>query len=393
MARLSNSVSIAITGGVPSWFSSLADKQWATPLNNATAIANNQHWLGASSVKPTGPAGTHTAIILSWTGMGADQSRKWIYMGRQGGHSEWHGNEVYSCDLMSESPQWTRRRNPSAGTATGTQTVMSDGRPVTDHTCSSHVSAEGRWFWCGTNALPNGSLSHNPWWEYSVASSAETISGGADDWINRGSGHANPSGALGVHGLALWDPIDRQILVFHDNNSSPSVEFQSIDNFGGSAALTNTNALNTASYIQGAIMPTQRIVVVRALDVYWWLKLTSNATKQSAWQSLSASGTAPSQTNAFHWHEASGAFLTWDSSTGLRKLTPTVNGSGNLTGLAWSAVAGAGGNAPTGGDETINGMFNKVQMIDDMGNGDSALIVVPRYAAPDVYVMRLSGGV
>ena len=38
-------------------------------------------------------------------------------------------------------------------------------------------------------------------------------------------------------------------------------------------------------------------------------------------------------------------------------------------------------------------MYNKIQLIQDMGNGEAALVVVPRYGSPDVYVMRLSGAV
>ena len=41
------------------------------------------------------------------------------------------------------------------------------------------------------------------------------------------------------------------------------------------------------------------------------------------------------------------------------------------------------------GTGPVAGMYNKIQMIDDMGNGDSALVIVPTYSNPDLFVVRI----
>jgi hypothetical protein len=39
-------------------------------------------------------------------------------------------------------------------------------------------------------------------------------------------------------------------------------------------------------------------------------------------------------------------------------------------------------------------MYSKISLINDMGNGNAALVIVPRWSAvSDVWVMRLTGAV
>lgn len=324
--------------------------------------------------------------------MGMDQTRKMIFMLHNGGHNDYHGNEVYSCDLSLASPVWVRRRNPSTPTGSGHITKFSDGRPCSDHTTNLHIEAEGRWFTPGmasTNYF--GYANYQQWWEYKPFDGSGTISGQADDWVDLGSGH--PSDDQSVKGLALWDSVDRQIIVSlpSGSNSGVHIAYQSIDNMSGSAVLNNTNDHGITSSPCGAIDTTNRILLLRGDTLYKWIKLTSNATKTGSYNTLSVTGTPPAAANAFHWHSPSNAFITWDQSGGLYKLTPTVS-SGNYTSAVWTQVSGAGGPTPAM-DAQMQGMWNKIQLINDMGNGDSALVVVPKYGTTDVYVMRLTGAV
>ena len=373
MARLSNSVPIQVSGAVPAWFSALSHKQWATPVSN---------WLGASGVIPSPlPGGNtgHLSVVGAWCGMGVDPTRKTLFMLHNGGHNDYYGNEVYSCDLSLSSPVWVRRRDPSTPTGSGNISSFADGTPCSDHTTNLHVSAEGRWFTPGMSSTNYvGSANYNQWWEYLPTT---------DAWVNLGSSHAG--NGLSVAGLALWDSVDRQILVFHNNNTSPSVEFQSIDDMSGSAALTNTQPLATGGGMMGSIDTTNRIVLIRWNSTYYYLKLTNNTTKQAAWSSVSVSGTEPPNTYQMHWHAPSGAFLSWDGSSGISKLTPTVSG-GNYTSAVWSTVSGFTGSAPSS-SSTL--MYNKINIISDMGDGSAAFIVVPRYGNPDTYVCRITGAV
>lgn len=236
-----------------------------------------------------------------------------------------------------------------------------------------------------------GYASYHQWWEYKPFSGTGTISGQPEDWVDLGSGHPGDDGS--VKGVALWHAADRQIIVIlpSGSNSGVHVLYQSIDNMSGSAVLTNTNDHGVSAGPQAAIDTTNNILLMRGDTVYKWLKLTSSATKTGAYNTLSVTGTPAPYTSAFHWHAPSNAFITWDGSGGLYKLTPTVS-SGNYTSAVWTQVAGAGGATPVL-DGLMNGMWNKVQLVNDMGNGNSALVIVPRYASPDVYVMRLTGAV
>ncbi len=132
--------------GAPAWFLEQRHERWTTPVSN---------WLGASDVKDplatTAPnSGTtgHAAIITAWTGMGADQTRKMIWMAGNGGHADYAGNEVYSCDLNVDSPAWIRRRNASPAPSNNQQvwTKWADATPPADHSGMHQVAAEGRWF-------------------------------------------------------------------------------------------------------------------------------------------------------------------------------------------------------------------------------------------------------
>lgn len=388
---VSNTFSVSVNNPpVPAWFGSLAHKQWATPLNNATSIAANRHWLGASNVIDPGYGlgylGSATGRLSEWTGMGADQSRKWIFMLHNGGHNSSFGNEVYSCDLTQETPMWTRRRNATVPSGSGNLTKWSDGRPVSDHTVNLTIEAEGRWFTPGMSSTNySGFQNYQQWWEYSPVT---------DDYIDLGATHPSPSPGDAVGSMACWDPLHRQIIVQLPNNSTgPGVIYQSIDNMSGAAALVRNQSLPSTT-ASGGVDTTNRVLMLRMNGIYYCWSLASNATKQAAPVQLSASGTQANTTQQMYWHPASNAWITWDFGTGnLKKLTPTVSG-GNYTALAWSAsIAGAGGNSPSGASGLLSLMYNKVNFIQDMGDGTSALVVVPRHASPDVYVCRLTGAI
>lgn len=381
---VSNTFSVSVNNpAVPAWFSALSHKQWTSPMSN---------WLGASGVIPSplpGGATGHRSLVDAWTGMGVDQSAKKLFMLFNGGHNDYYGNEAYSCDLSIASPAWTRLRNPSTvSPTTGTITTYDDGRPATSHSTNSHAAAEGRWFMLGMPSTQYiGSARYGQWWEFDTS---------ANDYINLGSTHA--TNGLSVAGLALWDSVDRQFLVLHNNNTSPSIEYQSIDNMSGSPALTCTQALNIGGSMTGDIDTTNRVLLVRGggTGTTFCRRINTTANKQAAWTSVPITGTPPNDTCQLHWHAPSSAFLTWSSGQGLLKLTPTVSG-GTYTGATWSTVTGFSGITPA--THTGPGMYSKINMIRDMGDGTAAFIVLSRYANPasvsgaDLCVCRLTGAV
>lgn len=391
--------SVSVVGAsVPAWFGALAHKQWATPVHNATAIAANRHWLGASSViDPLALShGAHAGIIEEWTGMGVDETRKTIFMLRNGGHDRYRGNEVYSCDLSVDAPMWTRLRNASPQSGSGHVPIWSDGRPSSHHSEMSSVAGGGRWFSLGSWAYNYlGGTSAAAWWEFDVNNSGQSISGQNNDWINLGN-QSTPSAEYGFGGgCALYDSVDNQIIVLRAWGTTPSAIFRSPSSMT-SGGITNGNAMsNETLFFVGAVDTTNRYVVARTQNFgYRVLRINTTANKQAAWSTLPVTGTGPELWGAFHWHPPSGAFLAWSQTgRGLYKLTPVVSG-GVYQSAEWTLISDAGFSGPTPPSVSygspMRGMYSKTQIL-QMADGNYVMIIVPRYGQQDVYVCKLTG--
>lgn len=379
---VSNTFSVSINNPtVPVWFSNLAHKQWSSPVTN---------WLGATGVKDPGAGlGTHAGIITEWTGMLADQDDKTIAMLGNGGHNSYYGNEVYSCNLRASAPAWSRIKNADTPTGSGDLAKWSNGQPASDHTGNIPIAANQRWFKLGMNSTNYLGFAHgNQWWEYDRTNNT---------YIDRGSTH---QGLGGIWGLTCWDPQDQQLIVIRPDATSGSqygVEWVNISDL--STAVTSTRWINIADGPAGGVDTTNHTLVLRfdrgnptGLDVHT-LSLASNTTKQANWTRITSTGTQPPKTYQMHWHAPSGAWLTWDGGQGIYKLTPTVSG-GVYTAAVWSRVTTGFTGVTVAADATgSNKMYSKINMIQNMGDGTSAFVVVPRYGNPDVYVCRLTGAV
>jgi hypothetical protein len=359
----------------PAWFTNLSHKQWGAPVQNWLGDINVVDPLAGANAGTTG----HKAIIGAWTGMGADQTRNTIWMAGNGGHADYAGNEVYACDLRTATPKWIRQKNASrAPTNDGrVWTRFDDGTPPSDHTGNYQVEADGRWFKVGLGS-PNwlGSPGHR-WWEFNPATNA---------WIDRGT--ALQSDYYAITGMGLYDRVDRQLIKIFASRDY-AVQFVNIDTM---AITLSTGAFNnSSSNSYGDIDTTHRKLVWAYTDKPNELCVLDLNNKSAGYVILPVTGSGPGLTTyQIHWHAPSQAFITWDGASGLKKLTPILDGTGKYTSAVWSSVAGAGGPTPVR-DHSL--LYNKIQMIKDMGNGDSALVVVSRYGNPDTYVMRLAGPV
>ncbi len=358
-------------GNAPAWFIAMSDRHWAQPVTN---------WLGAVKdplMDSTNAGNSEGAIVRAFSGMGTDRVHREIFLMGNGGHSDYHGNEVYSCDLSVAAPAWQRRRNASVHSGSGDVTKYSDGRKSSDHTGDLTMECGGRWFTPGMGGTDyNGDAAQGQWWEFDR---------NANDYIDRGGNHpSNNGGTTSVS--AVSDAANGQFLVVHSGNGTPSIEFIRLSDLAQTSV--NNNGLPTGGGAPAALDTTNRILLVKddnASTKYWWVNIGKNPT--AAWTALNASGAGIPNTQAFHWHEPSGAFLTWDRGGGLIKGTPTLGGGG-YSSLVWSTVASAGGTAPVF-DSLIAGMHNKVGLIPDMGNGQACLVVVPQWGTPDVHIFKI----
>lgn len=378
---LRSSVAAPGGGSAPAWFTALAHKEIGTPVGN---------WLGDAAVRdpnynvqPYAATTGHQAIVIAYTGMGADQTRRMIFLPGNGGHADYAGNEVYACDLGLESPVWTRRRDASGPPVSNDEQVheeWADGTPPSDHTCNYIIEAEGQWYKVGLGS-PNwlGGPAGTKGWQFDPDT---------DSWIDNGNIWLDDN--YGLVGCGVWDQVNRHLIKITPTGN-PCVQFIDIDTM--TQVKTAGADPASSSVISADIDPVRRMLVWRTGTDYTTLLFVMDLNNTAAgWFTVPMTGTAPGATHRFYWHGPSGAFLSWDTNHGLMKMTPTLSGS-TYTGAVWSTVTGLTGATPVMPGTVAGGMWSKVQKIDDMGNGDSAIVLLPRYADPDVYVIRLTGAV
>ena len=368
---------------VPAWFTALGHKQWAQPVGNTIqSVADPLMLVMGRGVGNYGEAAGPSSIITGWTGAVCDQSLRTIAFLGNGGHNDYWGNEVYSFDLSAASPVWVRRRNATLADTFGSGASRGqwlDGRPVSDHTGDYCVAANGKWFKCGLGAPNyNGGEWGHFWWSFDPA---------ANDYTYLGNTYPRQPDGYSISCSTAFDPSRNRIIKCIPN---VAVGVRSYSLAG--AEVDSIAAYFATGTILASLDTTNDVLLVRAYasNTCYAINL---ATKAIA--TFTATGTRPTDSTAkIHWHAASNAFVTWDGAQGLLKLTPTVVG-GNYTAAEWSPVGGATGVVPSG----VNfggGMYSKIQLITNMGDGTAALVIVPKWSTmpnKDVWVMRLTGAV
>lgn len=388
----------------PAWYQGMPTRTWATPLNNSAAVAANRHWLGASGVKdPLADttnrltSGLVNATYGGWNGFGCDSQRKMIFMLASGGHNDYGGNEVYSCDLSQATPMWTRRRD--AYPVSDGVYVRADGSPTSSHNYASHVSGLGRWFLSGLYAgnLQGNSRLHN-WMEFNPDTNS---------WINRDqTGVEFANGSSSLYSGAAFDPIDNQLIkcIAGDNNNG-SLRYYNIADGAFASVLSRGTADFPGPYTTRAWVDTTNhmLLVWNSHGTgFKWTNLFSNATKVAVPATIVPTGTPPQHMSVngnygspYFWHPAYGAFVFWDTASSVKLLTPTVTGTGATrayTSLTWSSLAlGTGGVTPPSavGGNGIGGVGRVGYLANVWGGGESLLVIGPNHSFPDLWVFKL----
>ena len=365
-------------GSAPQWFLDMKDSTWATPVKNTL-----------DSVKPSGDFGNHAAICTAWTGGCADQSRGELILAANGGHGDYSGNEVYACAMRASSPVWARLTNPSvdSGGAEGKQTAASygDGKPRTVHGWNRCVFGNGRVWYAGMDGMyPSGNWSTAV---YSFNRSSLT-------WTYHGLGISsiNQSSFSWQGGPAAYDRVGNKVWsiaqyatgqggISVDASTGARTEYDWYfpDNRGGDWMVVAHNT--SPRVLIHSVHNTGQLYILNLENVgAGWTKKTPGG---------SPSGMADG-TGAVY-HAPSRAILSWkDCGSQIRKLaipSDPINGA-----YTWSAINAASGNAVTPPAGPSQGTFGKFNIIEDMGNGRSALVLVTSTTGP-VYVYKLPASV
>lgn len=438
-------IPVTAASGAPAWFTSLVEKRW-------TAIPGINTLNAVSSGASLGFGGTFTDMTWAWTGGCVDQTRGELLFVANGGHANWAGNDVYACSIRSASPQWYRLTDPSPSSVitpvpcqSGSSTVSTsnlpagqghdpvgyaamylDGRMRAVHGWHTVQFANGK-AWYPTQASPAGvgnSTSHAWSFNRNFAGIPTAPGGSALAWANNagpwtwlgcsdgsGTGSTQRGTSFGTAPPAALDPVSGKIWMAHALQAMRV--WMSLDTATGTiqrSNVVNIYANNTGQDGRWAAVVTDptgqdryRLWVAPAPDAGGLLVLNLKAADPyatAAWSVKTVSNLAALTTAGLGavYHAPSRSILLGDprslTAGQIVKLQVPVNGDGtfNSSGVwAVSTITPALGSAAISVNGGNAGTWSKFNMIADMGNGQSCLVVCVETGSP-TYAYKLPMG-
>lgn len=431
-------------GAAPSWFTSLPERQWI-----AMAGAAGQRLIDVYHGANLGYGATFSTMAAAWTGGCVDEDRGELVFAANGGHGDYVGNEVYACSLRSETPRWYRLTDPSPASAVakvfsdprgnstsnttsgqgyvpnGFAAMFADGRMRSVHGWHSCLYARGR-VWYPHQSSPSGIGYSTPHaWSFNRnATGIPTSPGGAPlAWANNpgpwkwlGTSDSGARGetakgeGFGTAPPAALDPVTGKIWMANAavatrvwmSLDTETEEIRRSDNVNIYADNTGQDGRWAVVVVDTSGQDRWRLWVAPAPDAKGLIVLdlkSANPYAASAWSVQPVSNLAAVSVPGLGavYHPASTAILLSDPKSlqggQILKLRVPTNSDGTFNPSAtWqvSTVAPASGSAnPTAGTSTANnGAWSKFNIVKDMGNGQSALVVCMEVDRP-TYVYKL----
>jgi hypothetical protein len=366
---------LPVTGGVclagpsgpaPQWFRDMPDKTWATPVINTV-----------DHVKPSPlPAGYdgHAAVCNNWSGGTVDQDRAEFVLAANGGHQGYSGNEVYVCPLRDERPAWMRITDPSPPSAVQAGTYgrnsparYADGRPSSTHTYNRPCWGNGRLWLAGIDSeyTPVG------WW----TSACYSFDRESRQWAYHGIGietpHESDSYCKWLGGSAAYDPVTNTVWsVGQYGIGSTGDGVYTVD--AGTGRITNRRMMQNMGYSWSVVAADLRLLIVGGVDSIFTLDLQNPA---AGFVRRNHSGTHASGAYCGGvYHPASRAIFSWhNNGANIRKLSIPAS-----IGSTWtnSVVQPSSLNRVVPGSAQANGTYGRFNIIQDMGNGQSAFVLL-----------------
>jgi hypothetical protein len=406
------------SGTAPTWFANQTERTW---VQIAGGSGMTQAWqVGhriadvAPSPLPPGADGIN-AIHNNWTGGCANQSLGEYYLPAQGGHNGYYGNEVYALALRSETPTWQRIWGPTPNSQILTNdpgynppaTSHADGNPRPVHgwynpQCSgdgriwligapAYGNPGGQWgtsvYSIDRNNLSAGWMYHGRLWP--------TIPGGAPGSsfgfqsgpcaYDRAGNIMYAAGDFAVsNGVAQFNAATAVAAGAQSQSTGPAVPGSSQINTGDFTGLENAWSVILHNF------PARYWVVGCTGSSQLWILDPTNVAAGFKKVSTSGTGSWNSGCNALYI-AAYNAIYVGGVETGatVRKLVVPAN---PLTGTwTWTTLTNNSGSATPAGGYQYNGTFSKLQVIEDMGNGQAALVLMSDVAS-GTYVYKLPVG-
>lgn len=398
----------------PDWFVNQPERTW---VQIAGGEVMGQSWQRGSRIfdvkpDPLPPGGDGiNAVHNNWTGACASQESGEYYLPAQGGHSGYYGNEIYALALRDSTPSWKRIWGPTPNyqILTGDMgynppaTSYQDGNPRSIHGWfAPQCSRDGRIWLNGTPAYGNTAGT----WGTSVYSiDRNNISAG---WVYHGRLWTSiPGGSPGStfsfqSGPNAYDRVGNVMYAAAEFATQDAIATFNADR----AVSVGPQSQSSGPAVAGrTIIPEGYVGLNNAWSVvlhnltprFWVVGRTSNSNLWILDPSNPGAGFQERTTSgAGSWDRGCGAVYVAahnaiyvggvETGATVRRLKVPSN---PLTGTwTWETLTNNAGSAtPTGGYQ-YNGTFSKFQVIEEMGDGRAALVLMSNVQGP-TYVYKL----
>ena len=394
-------------GEAPEWFLALPERTWSTIAGGSgqRIVDRLPSPVPHSEGFPDSPA----SITTAWTGGSVDQARGEYLLVGNGGHADYPGNEGYALALRTATPTWRRLSDPTPNSVIGTLTnegngSYSDGRPRAMHS-TFQCYGDGRvWFALQNSVSSGGGGTINRVVAYNreglgAGSSPLPYTSGMGPWETYGQIPNVGDLSSMIFGVSAFDRVGHKVWGL-GGNSANLTRYWSIDTTGTRGTIKFYQANQSFGHWGGwvAVAHDLRILVagdhlrntITVLDLTKagqagdWTQV-SNVTGSGYFAGGSGGAYVPASRSIAIGQPKSlgGSFYRLKIPTKVQNGTTVYDPAGQWQ---WSLInpGGAQMTAPNGN----SGTYSKWQVVEDMGNGQSALVVVTDISGP-TYVYRI----
>lgn len=339
----------------PVWFTNMQDKTWSTPVSNTLDNVKD----------PLFSNNTAIPLMEAWTTATFDESRGEFLMCAQGGHGDYAGNETYALKIKQTSPSWSRLNNASSPSG-GSETtgVYGDGKPRANHGYNTQVFANNRIWRLGMPAVSSSGTNYRFIWAFNRS----TL-----QWENYGDdGTKHLAGGWANEGSCAYDAGTNCIY--------------SIYNYANDEGIWRINVLTgekkvypngcQIGYSWSVVIPESRAWIVGGgnPEQLWVFDLDTMTKYQPQ---TTGSGSPRYGAAGAVYHAASKSILCWNGNDAANLQALRIPSNPFTGTYTWETIIPSQGNTtiPSVG-QTNNLIYGKMRLIEDMGNGQSAIVLV-----------------
>lgn len=383
---------------MPSWFGSMTDKTWAAVAGGAGYGSTYQNGNRAADViSDAGTTGPN--LMAAYTGACVCGTR--LVHPACGGHGDRSLNDVISVNVRSEQPGYVLNRAETSDRSGGDTSNngaanYGDGRPRSIHGYERFVGTPTAAWLTAMDAMATGGVSYS-----SSASFRFNIDGNGDwDAYSQALDNTQWSGGAWLGGASCYDPTTGYIWTFAQGTSLSTDYCCYVRDASTGTVVRRYKGYMPYGYGQAKVLWNKSPKVIVLAEGFnpslRYLDISSLPADDStiSFTALTTSGTillpgGGSAHGGMVYHPAGGSLYFWDG-TGTRSSINKVPIPNDVTGGTYtgSTVAADGSNTVTPSAAQANGTFGRFNLIENVGEGRDALVIVNAITEP-LYVYKL----